>query len=725
MSAKPLEVNQVTVGQKSRRKRRLARTIGAVSLTLAAVPAGHADPLLNQARNTYGMPGLIDMPTAETRTDGEFAVSMTRLDDNTQRNQITFQITPRISAAFRYSRVPGLQYNAPGEAWTALYDRSFDVQWTFLDEGQYLPSMAVGLRDFVGTGIYSGEYLVATKSLTEKLRATAGIGWGRLGTFGEHSGWGTRPAYDFSSTGGQLNGTSWFKGNYAPFFGLSYALTEKWTLKAEYSSDDYPREKKYDDFDRKSPFNFAAAYSPNEFVDLQMFYMYGTRVGFQFSINIDPKSAPFPSGLETAPLPVKPRPAYAADPDGWSGTWASDPTAQPAIQTALADALKKDGQILESMSLSKDRAELRIRNNRYLSTPEAVGRAVRIATRALPSSVETIVITPVNKGMPLAALTFRRSDVEKLENTSSYDMLARTGVGDTGRDPAQVPTPGVYPRYSWALGPYTAVSLFDPDQPLRLDVGAELAGRFEAAPGVVFSGVLRQKAFGDVGDGTAADPTGGVPQVRTDTTLYSRYPGTTIRQMQGAYYAKASDDIYLRATAGLFEQMYGGVSGEMLWKPADSRLALGLETDWVKKRDYNQRFDFQSYSTVTGHASAYYDLSNGYLAELDVGRYLAKDWGATMQLSRVFSNGWKVGAFATKTDISASDFGEGSFDKGIFFSIPLSWASGTPSTSSIDSTIRPLTRDGGQKVYVDGRLYSVVSPAQGGQIYDDWGRFWR
>ena len=39
--------------------------------------------------------------------------------------------------------------------------------------------------------------------------------------------------------------------------------------------------------------------------------------------------------------------------------------------------------------------------------------------------------------------------------------------------------------------------------------------------------------------------------------------------------------------------------------------------------------------------------------------------------------------------------------------------------------IRPLTRDGGQKLNVDGRLYNVVSPAQGGQIYDDWGRFWR
>lgn len=715
----------MAVGQKSRRKRRLARTIGAMSLTVVAVPAGYADPLLNTSRNTYGMPGLIDMPTAEVRTDGEFAISATRLNGNTQRNQITFQIAPRLSAAFRYSRIPGLQYEGDGEPWTALYDRSFDVQWTFLDEGKYLPSVAIGLRDFVGTGIYSGEYIVATKSLTDKLRATAGLGWGRLGSFGGHSGWGTRPAYDFASTGGNLNGTSWFKGDYAPFAGLSYALSDKWMLKAEYSSDDYSREKKYAGFERKSPFNFAVSYHPNEAVDMQMFYMYGDRVGFQFSINLDPKKPPFPSGIETAPLPVQPRPAPSADPDGWSGVWASDPTAQPAIQTAIASALRKDGQILESMSLSATKAELRIRNNRYGSTPEAVGRAVRIATRALPPSVETIVVTPVKNGVALSSLTFNRSDVEKLENTNSYDMLGKVQVTDAGGNPALVPTPGVYPRYSWSLGPYTSVSLFDPDQPLRIDAGAELAGRFEAAPGLVFSGALRQKVVGDVGDGRVGTQTSDVPQVRTDATLYSKYDGTTIRNLQGAYYAKASDDIYLRATAGLLERMYGGVSGEVLWKPATSRLALGVEADWVKKRDYDQRFDFLDYSTTTGHVSAYYDFSHGYTAELDMGRYLAKDWGATLSVTRVFANGWKVGAFATKTDISADDFGEGSFDKGIFFSIPLSWATGSPSTSSINSRIRPLTRDGGARVSVDGRLYSVVSGAQGGQIYDDWGRFWR
>ena len=55
---------------------------------------------------------------------------------------------------------------------------------------------------------------------------------------------------------------------------------------------------------------------------------------------------------------------------------------------------------------------------------------------------------------------------------------------------------------------------------------------------------------------------------------------------------------------------------------------------------------------------------------MSAGRYLAKDIGVTLDVSRVFKNGVTVGAFATKTNVSAAEFGEGSFDKGVYLSIP-------------------------------------------------------
>ena len=65
-----------------------------------------------------------------------------------------------------------------------------------------------------------------------------------------------------------------------------------------------------------------------------------------------------------------------------------------------------------------------------------------------------------------------------------------------------------------------------------------------------------------------------------------------------------------------------------------------------------------------GHISFYYDAGMFDL-EINAGRYLAGDWGATTTISRVFGNGWEVGG-ATFTDVPFETFGEGSFDKGIY-----------------------------------------------------------
>ena len=90
-----------------------------------------------------------------------------------------------------------------------------------------------------------------------------------------------------------------------------------------------------------------------------------------------------------------------------------------------------------------------------------------------------------------------------------------------------------------------------------------------------------------------------------------------------------------------------------------------------------------------------------------------------------FANGWSLGAFATKTNISSRQFGEGSFDKGIRFSIPLSWLVSRPTKQAVGMTIRPLTRDGGQRVNVSGRLYDGIAGAHKPGVVESWGKYWR
>ena len=59
------------------------------------------------------------------------------------------------------------------------HDRSFDAHISLLNEGTYIPAISLGLRDFIGTGWYSSEYIVGTKSIGN-LQFTAGLGFGRL-----------------------------------------------------------------------------------------------------------------------------------------------------------------------------------------------------------------------------------------------------------------------------------------------------------------------------------------------------------------------------------------------------------------------------------------------------------------------------------------------------------------------------------------------------------------
>ena len=92
---------------------------------------------------------------------------------------------------------------------------------------------------------------------------------------------------------------------------------------------------------------------------------------------------------------------------------------------------------------------------------------------------------------------------------------------------------------------------------------------------------------------------------------------------------------------------------------------------------------------------------------------------------RSFQNGTKFGIFASFTDVSSEQFGEGSFDKGIYINIPLDWLTGTPSMSKRNFTIRPITRDGGARLATARQLYKMVRDAREKQLAREIGRMWK
>jgi hypothetical protein len=168
-------------------------------------------------------------------------------------------------------------------------------------------------------------------------------------------------------------------------------------------------------------------------------------------------------------------------------------------------------------------------------------------------------------------------------------------------------------------------------------------------------------------------------------------------------------DLYGRLSGGLLEEMFAGVDGEILYRPYNRRWAIGLDLNHVIQRDFNELFRLRSYQVTTGHLSLYYKLPFYDLqSALHVGRYLAGDKGATFELSREFAGGVRVGAFVTRTNVSAHQFGEGSFDKGILITIPLDVLLGAPTRSFASYVYRPLTRDGGQRLSISRPLFDAT-----------------
>ncbi len=670
-----------------------------------------------------GVTGLIDMPSGEQQSDGMLSVVKSQFGP-IGRTTLSFQITPRLSGSFRYSSVKDW-FDPPEDGITTYSDRSFDLRYQLTSEGHYVPAITVGLQDIIGTGVQSGEYIAATKTFGDRVKVTAGLGWGRYGSYGSiGSPFGDRPAVDFGE-GGKLRTGQWFRGEMAPFAGVEWKVNDQWSLKAEYSSDAYVEEaENRATFERNSPFNFGVEYTTKSNIRLGLYSLYGSKVGFSVQLALDPKKNPRGGPRGPGPLPV----TVSAAAKSWGPNWVNDRGTQTAMRDQTQAILSRDGITIESMAISANRVHLRIRNTKLDNAPQAIGRTARALAATMPASVSSFEIVAMAQGVPLSNVVIRRADLEALEFAPGADLAMDQRVQvlpvAAGLPEGAIRTNGLYPRFKWGLAPYVATSLFDPGQPLQANVGIRLTARYDIAPGWMISTSIAKPIYKGIERSTFPSDSE-LPHVRSDSNLYTLNGDPSIERLTLAWYAKPAPELYSRVTVGYLERMYGGISGELLWQQPDKPYALGAEINYVQQRDFDQLFGFRDYSIVTGHISGYYSLGGGYHAQLDVGRYLAGDYGATLALDREFANGIKVGAFATLTDVPFDTYGEGSFDKGIRISLPMSFFTGGQTQKVSKVTLRPLLRDGGARLDVEGRLYDTVRPYQETDLDAAWGRFWR
>jgi len=693
-----------------------------------------ASPAPRPSVNLYGVTGLIDMPSAEAQPDAQVTASYSFFG-NTQRRNFNFQALPWAAVTLRYSTIS--DFGAVDDPGYDLFDRSLDLQFQLLkDKGAWQPSVALGFRDVLGTGIYSAEYLAATKRIGD-FKLTGGLGWGRLASVGGVENPFCSVANSFCTrendfgNGGKPTFDAMFHGEKMGFFGGVEWLTpiDKLTFKAEVSSDAYTREQQGPDasFERKSPVNFGLEYRPREGITLGGYYMYGDTVGFNVVVSGNPYKPLTPQNLGLGPVPVNPRPAGA----NMSTAWVEDSAAREKLSKALSKQLAQDGITLQAISYTGNTVDVRIVNNQISQMPKAIGRTARVLAVGLPYSVETFNITPVESGLPTTTVAVQRRDLEAQVDRPNAGLTSWDTTQMRGAFPVlaqgEIWRRDTYPIFNWALIPVPTVQIFGGNEGFKPQLTAQFRGTVTVSPRLSFTTLIRQPILG-VFDDPGSDPTGTLPPVRSDSGRYYAGWEPKLVRLSGDYLFKLNNDTYARASAGILERSFAGVDGEVLWKPVDQNWGLGAEVAWVAQRDFDSPFGFgyYDYDVVTGHATLYWDTGwKGVEAQFSAGRYLAGDWGGTVAVQRTFANGWSVGAYATKTDVTEDEFGEGSFAKGLTLSIPLRWSTPFETRQTVSGNLSSLANNGGAFLNIQNRLWPIIRDTDRSHLEQNWGSFWQ
>ncbi|MBL4800985.1 MAG: YjbH domain-containing protein [Emcibacter sp.] len=393
------------------------------------------------------------------------------------------------------------------------------------------------------------------------------------------------------------------------------------------------------------------------------------------------------------------------------------------------EALEKKKLSPIMVSIDKQRAVVRKETGPNFGLVKNIGRTVRVMSREMPDEVEEFTVVSEKDGIEISRVSLLRRDLEKSNSyqSSPEEIWANSKIL-TPNSPVDRPSTegNSYSgqsmlTYDWGFEPALLTHFGgNDDGRFRADLYAKLYGSVRFGRDVKLSGAVKQYIGGDI-DQVPMDNMTTIPKVRSDISRYSKEGRTALERLQFDYTAQFSQNIYARLTGGLLESMYGGFGAELLYRPYDHNFAISMDVNWVKQREFDQLFSFRDYDVFTGHVTFYYENTTyNITSKLSAGRYLAGDYGATYDISRRFSNGVRIGVWATVTNMSSDEFGEGSFDKGIYLTMPLEIFWYKPTQKKTRFNFRSLGKNGGQMLNKNGNLYDLLSSGQKHRLAGEW-----
>ncbi len=624
-----------------------------------------ADSFEYNSFNNHGVIGLINMPTARFYDESSYGV--TAYNGNPDQ-KITLSSFPFdwLEASFFYTSIkdkPYCAFDYDPVCDQDYKDKGFNFKLRLKEEG-LMPAIAIGINDIAGTGLYSSEYIVGSYGINNT-DFHFGLGWGAMDGSSNNfknplshisDEFMNRPS-NTEDSGGQFQPSRYFSGETtSPFFGISHVLSNKLIIKAEYDTTLVPGLVGYEE--PEQDFSFGFEYSLTKNFSIGLSSERGNSTSIRFVYKNDSKAS------------------------------------RPKYEYKKSEHKETDSEYVKFIRNITNNG---ISVNKIVETPDFVG--VELTQFRHPSldiideiirnaSVDAGIKKEVKKDLRIANLKAKTDFNEDFDRNSKLIYERKTNRNFNTSTNISF-RPFLASREEFFKGA------------LMLENNSEIIIR----ENLFFSSNLKY-SLADNFDDLKYPPVNTYPaQVRSDIKDYLKNfnEGIFIGRAQLDYHFSPKKNHHIMATAGILEEMFNGAGFEYLYFKNDLNYAIGFELFGVKKRDYEMRFGTLDYKNTVGHLNFYYRNYNyiPFDAKISYGEYLAGDEGITIDFSRSFINGTKFGFFATFTDVSTDEFGEGSFDKGIYFNIPVFG-------NLINYSWRPLTKDPGAKLNRKHSLHDLL-----------------
>ena len=639
-------------------------------VSLVYIDTIYSDSFKYNLYNNYGIVGTIHTPSARTFDEGVHGVTAYAGDPN---QTVTLSASPFdwFEASFFYTNVTDRPYCYDFTSETCLQDfkdKGFNVKVRLKEQGK-LPAIAIGLNDFAGTGIYSSEYIVGSYGIN-RTDFHFGLGFGLLNgsdlsfknplTFISDK-FNDRPT-NTEGLGGSFQPSRYFSGETAsPFFGVSHALRNKLILRAEYDSSVRPGLVPFRI--PENDFSFGIDYLITDNFSIGVSFERGDYASFKFVYKNDPVST-FKQN------------EYAR----------GDRRRGDNKYTQLINNLEANGIGVKRLS--------RNANSIGLQLTQVMHPNLRVVEDIIAQSARDAGITEdIVKDIEIANL-LAIQEIDDSYRATSQTIYQRSTTKRFSTNTRANFRPFLASREEFFKGAFLLEN--DTEFIIRKDL---------------FFNTNIKYSIADNLDDLYIPPVDTFPaQVRSDVKQYLKNMkdgGILLGRAQLDYHLTPAKNHHIMMSAGVFEDMFSGYGGEYLYFTPNTNYSFGVDVFKVFKRDYSWRFGLLDYENTM--ATLNFNYRNYGTIPFDMrvsaGEYLAGDVGYTIEFSRTFYNGVYFGAFATFTDVTTKQFGEGSFDKGIFFNIPIYG-------NLVNYTWRPLTKDPGAKLNRRHTLHGLLVKLQ-------------